>query len=362
MPRDLLIQVPISRMQFGFAINNSKESSSDNDSGTIVRNKLSSHIISAVLIVALFSFIFSFLHFAKISVKQNSFVTENTVPTPTNIEAHVSTKKKAQMKKDYQYGDQDNDESNEGKNDGEKVIAAEVPKTPTATTSNRRHVFIDLGCFDARDIDYFLFFHSNETMTDLEIYAFEPDTINYFACKLIEQRHPDVNLTVVQQAAWIRDGEMNFATEQGRRSKIDLESSLTVSAVDFSQWLIQSAKPEDYVHLKLSIEGAEVPVLEKMVNDRSLDLVDYLEVEWNDQKNPTLEARRISLECMFDNFGMDFLYMISPIELRRAYNKKLSFDNVQKDRGWRLQDSAIRFHYIARKDVNELVLKRKKRL
>ncbi|CAF1048830.1 unnamed protein product, partial [Didymodactylos carnosus] len=44
--------VPISRMQFGFAINNSKESSSDNDSGTIVRNKFPSHIISAVLKVS----------------------------------------------------------------------------------------------------------------------------------------------------------------------------------------------------------------------------------------------------------------------------------------------------------------------
>ena len=201
---------------------------------------------------------------------------------------------------------------------------------------SRRYIYVDLGCFDGRDIDYFVHFHTKEISSKgtMVIIAFEPDPINLSACRAIEQRHPQVNQTVIPKAVWTSAGRVSFATEKGQRSKIDPNSMLTVDAVDFSQWARKNFVPDDYVYLKLTVEGAEIPLLEKMVEDSSLALIDYLDVEWNDALSPDFEPRRVSLECMFDNFGMDFLYMINPVDLRHAYNAKESFSSVPKDKSW----------------------------
>jgi FkbM family methyltransferase len=200
----------------------------------------------------------------------------------------------------------------------------------------RRYYYIDLGCFDGRDVDYFIHFHLQEIsrVGNLTVIAFEPDPINLSACKTLQERHTNIKATVYNAAVWTENGKVRYTTEKGQKSKIDLNSQLHVRSIDFSQWLLDNFRVEDYIYVKFSIEGAEIPVLEKMIVDESLALVDYLEIEWNDVLSPSLEPRRVALECMFDNFGMDFLYMISPIDLRHGYNVRNPFQEIPKDRGW----------------------------
>jgi FkbM family methyltransferase len=209
----------------------------------------------------------------------------------------------------------------------------------------RRCFYIDVGCFDARDVDFFLHFHSQEISNygELTVIAFEPDPINFSACKSFQQRHGKIATTVYDTAAWIDNGKIPYATEKGQRSRIDHQSSLFVRSIDFSQWLSEQFRPEDFIYVKFTIEGAEVPVLEKLINDGSLSLIDYLEIEWNDALSPDLEPRRVALECMFDNYGMDFLYMINPVDLRHAFNDKESFYSVPKDKGWYVSMAAVHF-------------------
>ena len=211
-----------------------------------------------------------------------------------------------------------------------------VNNTLKPLNRTRRYFYIDLGCFDGRDIDYFVHFHAEEIQRygTLNIIAFEPDPINFSACKLSQQKRPLLQATIYNTAVWTEDARIRYAIEKGQRSKIDSDSALTVQAIDFSKWLAEHFHIDDFVYVKFTIEGTETPILEKMILDGTLSLVDNMEIEWNDGLAPDFEPRRVVLECMFDNFGMDFLYMINPVDARHAYNVKETFAAVPKDKGW----------------------------
>jgi FkbM family methyltransferase len=200
----------------------------------------------------------------------------------------------------------------------------------------RRYFYIDLGCFDGRDADYFVHFHLEEITRygTLNIIAFEPDPINFSACKLAQQKRSFIPTKIYSRAVWTDNGQIRYATEKGQKSKIDSDSALYVRSIDFSTWLKENFLVDDYVYIKFTIEGAEIDVLEKMVLDGSLTLVDTMEIEWTQGISPELEPRRVVLECMFDNFGMDFIYIINPVDLKHAYNVNDTFSAVPKDRAW----------------------------
>ncbi|CAF3423150.1 unnamed protein product [Rotaria socialis] len=221
----------------------------------------------------------------------------------------------------------------------------------------RRFFYIDLGCFDGHDINLFLHFHESHIakLGKLFIIAFEPDPINFSACKSTQDLYPFLGGVTKKLAAWIENGQVRYATEKGQRSKIDQNSASFVPSVDFSEWLKMNVHADDYVYVKFTVEGVEIPILEKLVHDETVALIDHMEIEWHDELAADFEPRRISLECMFDNFGMDFLYMINPVDLKHAYNMNETFDTVPKDRGWKLKDSLLRFYYTARKEVPELI-------
>ncbi|CAF0846441.1 unnamed protein product [Adineta steineri] len=231
------------------------------------------------------------------------------------------------------------------------------------TNRTRRFFYIDLGCFDGRDIDHFLHFHKNEALSlgNLYIITFEPDPINYPVCKSKQTLPKSVNRTVYNAAVWIKNGKVRYATERGQKSRVDKNSAIYVHSIDFSQWLIDNFFLDDYLHVKFTIEGAEIDVLEKMVIDRSLSLIDYLEIEWTSHDSPDLEPRRIVLESMFDVFGMDFLYITNPVDLKHAHNLNDTYIAVPKDKVWKLRNPLTRFHYKTRKDVSVLLTERLKR-
>lgn len=208
----------------------------------------------------------------------------------------------------------------------------------TVTPQNRTHRFfyLDLGCFDGRDIDHFIHFHGEDIAKNgtLNIIAFEPDPINFSACRSTQRKHPSVPITIYDTAVWTEAGKVRYATEKGQKSKIDPNSALSVKAIDFSKWLSTTFTMDDYVYVKFSVEGVDIPILEKLVFDGSLALVDHMEIEWSDFLAPEFEPRRVVLECMFDNYGMDFLYMVSPVDSRHVFSMKGPYTAVAKDKGW----------------------------
>ena len=209
-------------------------------------------------------------------------------------------------------------------------------KSAPAPGTARQYYYIDLGCYDGRDIDRFVYFTQAEVAQNgnLTVIAFEPDPINHVACQRTSDVPSSPSRTVYEAAAWTTNGFIPFATERGQESRIDLTSKTRVRSIDFSQWLWANLSPEHYVYVKFTVGGAELDILEKMIADRSLSLVDYLEIEWVRPTSSDYAPRRISIEGMLDNFGMDYLFMVDPLESKRVYAGNGSFGAVPKDKGW----------------------------
>ena len=70
-------------------------------------------------------------------------------------------------------------------------------------------------------------------------------------------------------ASSLNKNKSNWNLSSGHRSVKEVQ----VEAVDFSKWLENTFQADDYIVLKMDIEGSEYEVLSKMMVDNSIDLV-----------------------------------------------------------------------------------------
>ncbi|CAF3801315.1 unnamed protein product [Rotaria sordida] len=228
--------------------------------------------------------------------------------------------------------------------------------------SSIHHIYIDIGCFNGETIEHFLHFIPNSTFYD--IITFEPDPVNYQLCKqrLTDKKYMNINIIILQKVVWIRDEKIYFQTEHGRLSRINknanvLNSNLKeLDAIDFSSWLTRLVKPnKTKVHIKISMPGAELLLLEKMIDDDTLRLVDRYDIEWTDRENPHTRPARIYIQLMLDGFGFDCLYYTNFEDVRKVFQLNETFQNVIKYHDWKsMNGSEIYAHYTQRPDVDHV--------
>lgn len=65
--------------------------------------------------------------------------------------------------------------------------------------------------------------------------------------------------------------------------KASEEDAIDVEVINFSNYLKEKRDKFDKIVVKMDIEGAEVDLLEKMIADNSIDLVDYIYIEFHAQ-------------------------------------------------------------------------------
>ena len=161
-----------------------------------------------------------------------------------------------------------------------------------------KKVFIDCGYHLGEGLNEFTSLLSIDNSWD--IYAFEANT----ACDIFNKisNYP-YKITAYNSAVWIHNDGVLFNQENNKKSNSptvgstshvdgwgscvsDLQSSHTfenqimISSIDFSQWIKRFTNCE--IYCKMDIEGAEFPVLRKMVNDDTIKLIHTLWVEWHD--------------------------------------------------------------------------------
>jgi FkbM family methyltransferase len=102
----------------------------------------------------------------------------------------------------------------------------------------------------------------------------------------------------IQKAVWTHYGTMTMIGDLDSATLLQEQERLyndtqhyrlgtgnvTVDCVDFSDWIKQFRGKEVYV--KFDIEGAEFDVLEKMINDGTIDIVTEFWIEWHDHLFP----------------------------------------------------------------------------
>lgn len=75
-----------------------------------------------------------------------------------------------------------------------------------------------------------------------------------------------------------------------------LINSIKVKCFDFSSFIKENFNKEDYIIVKLDIEGAEYEVLDKLFIDGTIDYINHIYVEWHniDNKNSNFYINKIN--------------------------------------------------------------------
>jgi len=89
-----------------------------------------------------------------------------------------------------------------------------------------------------------------------------------------------------------RGGSTLLAGHLRNGAKVDYSRPIAVRCIDFSRWIRRNFTRQDHIVVKMDIEGAEYPVLEKMVAEGSIDYVAELIVEFHWQMNDNLSQER----------------------------------------------------------------------
>lgn len=151
------------------------------------------------------------------------------------------------------------------------------------------NVFIDCGAWTGKSTKFFKDNHPNSK--DFKLYAFECNKKLKF----------DVDgVAFSRKAVWIHNQTENFYLG-GKHSRKDFTESSSlikekktghlqinkpcmVECIDFSMWLKETFNKNDFIILKMNIEGAEYEVLNKMIDDNSIEYVNILHVQWHYNK------------------------------------------------------------------------------
>lgn len=136
-------------------------------------------------------------------------------------------------------------------------------------------IFIDAGYYVGKALEYYAPL-MDETW---KVYAFEPSPNLEFDFS----RFPfDVEL--IRKAVWIEDGELEFAIG-GRDDASHIKSIrpttdkvIKVPCIDFSKFV---AGLEGTIVCSMDIEGAEFPVLEKMLAEGTAKKLALLDIEFH---------------------------------------------------------------------------------
>lgn len=167
-----------------------------------------------------------------------------------------------------------------------------------------KRVFIDCGANTCNVLR-----RNMERFPDFEFYAFEPQPELTAGCIEIIKQYPKSKVTFFNKAVWVANERMPLylARRWGPNYKgastllsghkktfanIDYSHPVYVDAIDFSEWLGANFCPDDYVVVKMDIEGAEYEVLEKIIRDGNHRIVKKAIVEFHRRLNDSITKQR----------------------------------------------------------------------
>jgi FkbM family methyltransferase len=162
-----------------------------------------------------------------------------------------------------------------------------------------RKIFLDCGAHDGCSVQMFV--DQYKDYKEYEIYSFECDN-NRFD-KLVE-KGKQLKLDKfypLKKAIWISNGKKAFDGWQLKDTN-NLDDENGVDALDLSQFILDNFSKDDYIILKMDIEGAEYKVIDKMDKDGSLPYISKIYGELHGpKKGYSIEDNNNLLNKVWEN-------------------------------------------------------------
>ena len=172
-----------------------------------------------------------------------------------------------------------------------------------------KKVFIDCGANDGCSVRKFK--KEKDPNNEYEYHSFEAN-----AAFLNDIKSTGANC--YHNAVWIKDEELTFyvvvvdkyghhgahttgaSTLNEEKNKLNLKmhqevEEVAVEGIDISKWISNNFSKEDHIVLKMDIEGSEYEVLEKMIEDKTFDMVNELLIEFHWKKCGVSEEQHTEL-------------------------------------------------------------------
>lgn len=154
-----------------------------------------------------------------------------------------------------------------------------------------RKIFIDGGARIGESIDELL--EKREDLVGCDVYLFECNSDHINMLNEIKEKNKKYNFIVREEALWDTNSELNFfisidrwgdlgcTLDPTKREKLDLENPRKVKTIRLSEF-INTFNDDDYIVIKLDIEGAEYRVVTDLINTGVINKVKELYIEWHD--------------------------------------------------------------------------------
>ena len=162
-----------------------------------------------------------------------------------------------------------------------------------------RKIFLDCGAHNGCSVE--MFCSAYPDYLDYEIYSFECDESRF---NQLIQKGSELGLIRFypsKKAVWISNGKKVFDGWQLQDTTAKDDDKGIVS-LDISQFILDNFSKEDYIILKMDIEGAEYQVVNKMYRDRSLSYISKFYGELHGpKKGYSIQDNNILLQQVWEN-------------------------------------------------------------
>ncbi|GAG11449.1 unnamed protein product [marine sediment metagenome] len=147
-----------------------------------------------------------------------------------------------------------------------------------------KKVYLDCGGYRGQTLDAFR--KAYEDADEYEIHIFEPNTF-------ISRKFFD-GVVFHDVAVWTENCTNKMYVNRKKKNasgssmfkgitsgKLRKDKPITVKCIDFCEWIRANFTEQDYIVLKMNIEGAEYPILKKMIKDGTIWHINVLYVSFH---------------------------------------------------------------------------------
>lgn len=145
-------------------------------------------------------------------------------------------------------------------------------------------VFLDVGAYDGMSAEFFRRYHPQGK--EFKIFSFECDRRNI---QKLRQR-TDLDVTLIEKAVWTNDGRMAYfygkdddGSLYGSKltGGINHQNRYEVDAIDLGRWIRMTLTDDDYIILKLNVEGVEYDIIPHLNTMNLIPWIDRWFVQWH---------------------------------------------------------------------------------